>query len=286
MLVTYRRPDVLAHTLDAIERQTVSLDHVFVVDNDPNRSALGVVEARSSSYSYIATGANLGPAGGLRAGVDAIGDDYTWVMFLDDDDPPPGSRLFENARQFLEAAVQHDPNCGGVGTAGALFDRRLGRSRRPDMKSEPRFLGVDWIGGGQFPIYNVQALRAVGAPDPSTFWGYDDLDLGLRLTRPGRNLYRDRDFAISPDDQPPMKPQLGSPAVWRLYYTNRNLVALMKRESSMGWAILAGVRGVAAAFVRTSGRRFGGASAAGRGLVDALRGRAGWSDRAGGPAAS
>ena len=285
VLVTYRRPQILEQTLDAIDRQSASLEHIIVVDNDPAQSARELIGRRSNRYSYLATGANLGPAGGLRAGVDKIGKDWAWVMFLDDDDPPTGQHVFENSRRFLlEAAIQ-DPKCGGVGTTGALFDRRWGRSRRPDMQSESRYLKVDWIGGGQFPIYNVEALREVGAPDPSTFWGYDDLDLGLRLNRANYNLYRDRDFVPELPTGPRVKARDARPEPWRLYYTSRNLVSLMRRESSLVWAVIAGTRAVLAAFGRSRGQHWAAAHASLRGVVAAVCGESGWSPRAGGPSA-
>ncbi len=285
VLVTYRRPQILEQTLDAIDGQSDSLDHIIVVDNDPAQSAREIIEGRHAAYSYIATGANLGPAGGLRAGVDEIGEDWAWVMFLDDDDPPPGQHVFENSLQFLMEAVERDPKCGGVGTAGALFNRRWGRSRRPDMRSDTRYLKVDWIGGGQFPIYSVAALRKVGAPDPSTFWGYDDLDLGLRLIRANYALYRDRDYAPEVHTGPRVEGRDARPATWRLYYTSRNLVSLMRRESSLVWAVIAGSRAVLAAFGRSRGQRMAAARASLRGVVGALCGESGWSSRAGGPTA-
>lgn len=281
-LVTYRRAHLLPVMLDALADQSVHLAHVVVVDNDPEESARAVVEERS--IAYIAAGANLGPAGGLRLCVDALADaGHEWVMFLDDDDPPPGPEIVESMVDFLADAVAADPNCAAVGAAGALFDRRWGRSRRPDMSSSDRRLLVDWIGSGMFPIYRVADLVAVGAPDGDLFWGFEDLDIGLRLRAADKTLYRDRDYAIRrPYDHPP-KAVVGAAATWRVYYATRNLVAIIRRDGSRCGAAVVGARSMAGAFVRSPGRRLAVARAAARGWRDGQRGVTGRVDIPGGP---
>ena len=284
VLVTYQRPSILLATVAALKFQTHPLAHLIVVDNDPAESARSALTYwPAEEVTYLPTGRNLGPAGGLRAGVEAAADNYEWVMFLDDDDPPPGADVVDSMIGFLKLALSADPNCAGVGAAGALFDARNGVSHRPLMTSPERLLPVDWIGGGMFPIYRVDALTAVDAPNSDLFFGYDDLDLGLRLRRSGATLYRDRDYSVRQPFDHPKKVVHSTPPAWRHYYTTRNLVLIISRGGSRLRAGVIGLRCVASAAARSKGQRRRSFLAAARGLWDGLRGRSGRSGRAGGP---
>ena len=284
VLVTYQRPTVLPVTLAALRAQTHQLSHLIVIDNDPAESARSALTGwPAGQVTYLPTGRNLGPAGGLRAGVEAAVGEHEWVMFLDDDDPPPGADVVGSMVDFLKLAVSADSNCAGVGAAGALFDARKGVSNRPLMTSLDRLLSVDWIGGGMFPIYRVDALLAVDAPSSDLFWGYDDLDLGLRLRRNGLTLYRDRDYKVRRPFDHPTKIMAATPPAWRSFYTTRNLVLILSLGGSRLRAAAIGLRCVLSAGVRSKGQRLRATRSAARGLADGLRGRTGRSDRAGGP---
>src|SRR4249920_2655609 len=89
VLVTYRRPDQLAATLDRIAAQSRQLDRLLVVDNGSDSATRSAVESHSSEY--IDAGDNLGPAGGYALGMNRLldeADDGDWIFLFDDDDPP------------------------------------------------------------------------------------------------------------------------------------------------------------------------------------------------------
>jgi GT2 family glycosyltransferase len=260
-------------TLDALARQTVRLDHVIVIDNDPARSAQPV--AMEMGSEYLAVGENIGPAGAWQLGLDAATGRYPWIMVIDDDDPPPGDRVIESLMDFLVLALEHDVACAGVGPSGSTFDRRRGRSRRPDLRSGSRLLPVDWIGSGMLPLYDVAAIHRAGGLDPSFFWGFEDLDLGLRLRSLGYRLFRDRDHCIGQPLDHEIKEAGTVSSPWRRYYATRNLVRIVARESSWLWAAYVAGRSIAGAALRSRGRRLEATQASARGALDALRGRKG-----------
>jgi GT2 family glycosyltransferase len=273
LVTTYRRPDWLRITLEALARQTRALDHVVVVDNDPERSAESTAAAMGAEY--LAAGDNLGPAGAWSLGAAAATGRFSWVLLVDDDDPPAGESVVESLVDFFHLASQHDDRCAGVGPSGATFDARRGRSCRPDLDVPDRYLPVDWIGGGMCPLYDLSAVNRAGGLEPSMFWGFEDLDLGLRLRSAGYRLYRDRDHRPGRPIDVPTKAEGAPSAPWRRYYTTRNLVRIVARESSWWWAGCVAVRSIVGAAVRSSGRRVPATVAAVRGAFDAARGRAG-----------
>jgi hypothetical protein len=233
LVVTYRRDQQLALTLTALARQSRPPDTVTVVDNDPEQSAKPVVDAVAIAQ-YVATGSNLGPAGGLAAGFDVIDtmakpDDF--VVFVDDDDPPWSETILEELLAFRAACPGSPSRVGAVGAAGAIFNRRTGLLRRLNDSELVGAIRVQYLGGNQFPIYSVGALRESGCSRPDLFFGFDDLELGLRLEEHGYALFGAAELWA------PRRAELGRNKMsardaagirtqnsWRRYYSVRNLI--------------------------------------------------------------
>lgn len=238
VLVTYRRPADLTTTLDRLATQSRRLDTLVVVDNDadPRVEEVVAASAAAGTTTYLATPENLGPAGALAIGVAEVlrsaGDD--WVVFLDDDDPPRTSDMLAEITEFAEKMLWHDPAMAGVGLVGARFDARTGRTVRIRDEQLIGSVEVDYIGGGQLPCYRADVMREVGAPEPSLFFGFDDLEYGSRLTAAGRRLYIDgavclrerRVKGLVGVNRRPSR-ELGAVG-WRDYYTTRNLVWILR----------------------------------------------------------
>jgi rhamnopyranosyl-N-acetylglucosaminyl-diphospho-decaprenol beta-1,3/1,4-galactofuranosyltransferase len=250
VLVTFRRPDALGETLAALGRQTAPLDRLVVVDNSADREAEPVVRNRAdtgrTTISYLATGANLGPAGGLEAGTAELlrhADDADWVVFLDDDNPPPDEAALARMFDFATRCLAQHPDTAAVGLVGAHFDSRRARLVRPGDEQLRGAVPVDYIGGGQLPLYRVSSLRAVGLPRQELFFGFDDLDLGLRLRAAGFSLWADGDGWLAVRRR---YGRLGgsthaavnaSRASWRQYYSLRNLIVLARWYGRSGAAL-------------------------------------------------
>jgi len=246
VLVTFRRPSELAEMLAAITRQTRSLRRLVVVDNAPSEDAERLVRSDAPEAEYVASAENLGPAGALAVGMERVlevAHDDDWIVTLDDDDPPTDDDVFARLFDFARARHACDPATGAVGLTGTRFDRRRGRVVRvPDAELHGA-VEVDYIGGNQFPMYSVRAARAVGVPRRDLFFGFDDLEYGLRL--------RDRGYVLSASGEEWLRARgrygrLGggpAPAVslgeanWRRYYSLRNLVAILRECGSPGAAV-------------------------------------------------
>ena len=249
LLITYRRPAELAQTLARLAGQSRRLDRLVVVDNHPTPETRELVRATAPAQApseYVAAPENLGPAGGIALGVlaiDRFAADQDWIVLLDDDNPPSTGSLLEELEGFSERMRGQDPATGAVGLVGARFDPGAGRLRRVPDTELVDGVAVDYVGGGQFPFYRVEAVRAVGNFREDLFFGFDDLEYGLRLRAAGYAIYghgalwreerrRQGRLGLS------LRPAAGvSEPSWRRYYSLRNLIAILRSSGNARGAL-------------------------------------------------
>lgn len=276
VLVTYRRPAELESTISALANQSRPPDYLLVVDNDPERSA----ERIAAAHEYLPSGDNLGPAGGLAIGVAAAlrrAREDDWIILLDDDDPPAAHDELERLMALAQAA---DADVGGVGLVGARYSRLRGQVVRVPDTDLTGLVEVDCIGGGQLPLYRASALTTVSLSS-ELFFGFDDLDLGLRLRAKEWRLLVDGEMWV---ERRRTAGRMGlsanairatsTPPAWRRYYSNRNLVLIARRWGAWTAPLISCFYGVARS-VRSyrDGRKEG--TYALRGVVDGILGRSG-----------
>lgn len=285
VVVTFERAEILSQTLDALARQTRRPDTVTVVDN----SVLADVPMATHPLvtRTIRTEENLGPAGGLAVGLAAVmpsSDDDDWILFIDDDDPPLHEELIARLSDYATECLRRHPDVGAVGIAGGRFDLRTGRLRRVPDAELIGDVAVSYIGGNQFPMYRVRALRRIEGPRAELFFGFDDLDLGQQLIaseflvfgagaiwaemrqRLGRMNLRPRAAAA-----------VRRHSDWRRYYATRNLIGVTRQYGTPTAALLATLRygAMRALLDAVRARSLTAATPAARGAVDAWRGRFG-----------
>src|SRR6478752_10707801 len=91
VLVTHRRPDELAKSLDALTTQSRALDHLIVVDNDDDERVRDLVAGQPVPTTYLGSRRNLGGAGGFALGMlHALALGADWIWLADDDGRPHG----------------------------------------------------------------------------------------------------------------------------------------------------------------------------------------------------
>lgn len=251
VLVTFRRPMALRDHLDKLAAQSKRLDTLVVVDNDNDPTVRRIVEEATnaaSSVRYLGLENNPGPAGAIAAGitntVDFVDGDG-WLVLLDDDDPPPRTNTLEAVAQATAALTEVDPDVGAVGLWGATLEwtgrLRAARGREPQR--------VAYLPGGACPHYRLATLRRSLGPDPSLFFGFDDLDLGLAVAKAGGSVWstglaRDHGWTSMVENRR-VKASVSSPT-WRRYYSLRNLIVVLRRnERSLAAAVMSVFAGVA-----------------------------------------
>jgi GT2 family glycosyltransferase len=247
VLVTHERPLELARMLETLSGSSRLLDTLVIVDNSRERSDLAESRLTNSTTDYIAPGDNLGPAGGLALGISRVlsyARSQDWLLLLDDDDPPEEPSYLEHLAAFGARCVAADPSTGGVGLNGSRFDSRRGEIQRPPDSDLAGAVEVDCIGGNAMPLYRVSAVRTVGVPLARLFFGFEELEYGLRLRSSGFHLYCDGEVWRHRRE---LHERLGLPSslrswrqaavTWRSYYERRNLIFILNARGAHAAAL-------------------------------------------------
>jgi glycosyltransferase involved in cell wall biosynthesis len=230
--------------MEILDQQSVRPASLVVVDNAPDETNRAIVlgsDLGGAEVAYLPMKENAGPAGGIAAGMRQVlnyAAPEDWIVLFDDDDPPRDDELLARIVDLAERAMFFDSAVGGVGMAGALFDQKIGRVVRIPNSDLIELVSLDWIGGNMFPTYRVSTVRKVGPFDEDLFFGFDDLEFGLRLKDAGHSIYADGDAWKERRERlgltkPSPRPNrtLVSPS-WRRYYSLRNLIAITRARST------------------------------------------------------
>lgn len=191
VVVTHRRPDELAKSLDALSAQTRPVDHLIVVDNDNSDRVRDLVAGQQVPITYLGSHRNLGGAGGFALGMlHALALGAEWIWCADDDGRPqdPGvlSTLLECARRYQLAEVS-PMVCDIDDPARLAFPLRRGllwRRYVSELRDGQDFLpGIASLFNGA--LFRASTLEAVGVPDLRLFVRGDEVEIHRRLVRSG-----------------------------------------------------------------------------------------------------
>jgi rhamnopyranosyl-N-acetylglucosaminyl-diphospho-decaprenol beta-1,3/1,4-galactofuranosyltransferase len=192
VVVTHRRPDSLAKSLDALCAQTRAPDHLVVVDNDDDPRVQDIVSSQPVATTYIGSQRNLGGAGGFALGMlQALAMGADWVWLADDDGRPQDSEVLGT---LLRCASSHglaevSPMVCDVDDPSRLaFPLRRGlvwRRRISELRTgtEDLLPGIASLFNGA--LFRAATLEATGVPDLRLFVRGDEVELHRRLVRSG-----------------------------------------------------------------------------------------------------
>ncbi|SEH57788.1 rhamnopyranosyl-N-acetylglucosaminyl-diphospho-decaprenol beta-1,3/1,4-galactofuranosyltransferase [Mycolicibacterium rutilum] len=193
VVVTHRRPDELAKSLEAVSAQTRAPDHLIVVDNDNDQRVADLVAGQPIPTTYLGSRRNLGGAGGFAFGMlHALALGADWVWLADDDGRPADSEVLGT---LLACAARHSlaevsPMVCDMDDPGRLaFPLRRGiawRRRVDELRTDP---GQDLLPGiaslFNGALFSAATLEAIGVPDLRLFVRGDETELHRRLVRSG-----------------------------------------------------------------------------------------------------
>jgi rhamnopyranosyl-N-acetylglucosaminyl-diphospho-decaprenol beta-1,3/1,4-galactofuranosyltransferase len=195
VVVTHRRPEQLATSLDVVTTQTRMIDHLIVVDNDHDEQVSELVAGQAVRSTYLGSRRNLGGAGGFALGMLhalALGADWIWLA---DDDGRPGDS--EVLATLLACAHRHglaevSPMVCDLDQPdrlafplrrGLVWRRRVDELRTKDSPGSDLLPGYASLFNGA--LFRAETIAAVGVPDIRLFVRGDEYDVHRRLVRSG-----------------------------------------------------------------------------------------------------
>ena len=195
VVVTHRRPEQLAKSLDVVTTQTRMIDHLIVVDNDHDERVSDLVAGQAVRSTYLGSRRNLGGAGGFALGMLhalALGADWVWLA---DDDGRPGDS--EVLATLLACAHRHglaevSPMVCDLDQPdrlafplrrGLAWRRRVDELRTKDSPGSDLLPGYASLFNGA--LFRAETIAAVGVPDIRLFVRGDEYDVHRRLVRSG-----------------------------------------------------------------------------------------------------
>jgi rhamnopyranosyl-N-acetylglucosaminyl-diphospho-decaprenol beta-1,3/1,4-galactofuranosyltransferase len=194
VVVTHRRPDELAKSLDAVTTQSRLPDHLVVVDNDCDDRVKDLVAGQPVPTTYLGSARNLGGAGGFALGIlHALAAGADWIWLADDDGRPQGPDVLA---ALLGCADRHGlaevspmvcnidhPERLAFPLRRGLVWRRLTSELRTDGAGQDLLPGIASLFNGA--LFRASTIDAVGVPDLRLFIRGDEVELHRRLVRSG-----------------------------------------------------------------------------------------------------
>jgi rhamnopyranosyl-N-acetylglucosaminyl-diphospho-decaprenol beta-1,3/1,4-galactofuranosyltransferase len=190
VVVTHRRPDSLAKSLDALTTQTRAVDGLIVVDNDCDSRVAELVAGQPVASTYLGSRRNLGGAGGFALGMlHALALGADWIWLADDDGRPLDSSVLG---VLLDCATRHGLDevspmvCDIDDPTRLAFPLRRGlvwRRRVSELGAGDLLPGIASLFNGA--LFRVSAVEAVGVPDLRLFVRGDEVEMHRRLVRSG-----------------------------------------------------------------------------------------------------
>ena len=243
VVVTHRRADLLAKSLDVLSSQSRPLDQLIVVDNAAEERVRDLVAGQPIPTAYLPSRRNLGGAGGFALGIlHALALGADWVWLADDDGHPRDGEVLAT---LLACADKHrlaevSPMvCNADEPAKLAFPLRRGLVWRRLVSELRTEAGQDLLPGiaslFNGALFRASAFEAIGVPDLRLFVRGDEVEMHRRLVRSGLAFGTCLDTAyLHPCGSAEFKPILGGRMhtqypddATKRYFTYRNRGYLM-----------------------------------------------------------
>ena len=221
VVVTHRRPELLAESLTVVANQDRLVDHLIVVDNDADPAVGELVNRQPVPTTYLPSKRTLGGAGGFALGMlHALALGADWVWCADDDGRPEGPEVLST---LLGCADRHglgqvSPVVVNIDDPDALaFPLRRGlvwRRKRSELfapgesASDDLLPGIASLMNGA--LFSADTLERIGVPDLRLFFRGDEVEMHRRLVRSGLAFGTCLSTAyLHPDGSDEFRPILG-----------------------------------------------------------------------------
>ena len=209
VVVTFNRVNLLSEVIEALKRQTYSLDNILIIDNNSSDGTSEYCMSQIDSCEnilYFNTGGNLGGAGGFNYGIKAAQEfDYDSLWLMDDDLVPEDNCLLNMLQNDLGDIVQPlrfnlDGSCAEISPVTYdLAAPLIVNPKRSTVASVLSQMKGDFSNAGialhgipfEGPLIKRKVIDSIGLPNKDYFIFYDDLDYAIRARKAGFNIYCD-----------------------------------------------------------------------------------------------
>lgn len=189
--MTYNRPLILLETIKEIFQQSYPPELLWIIDNSEDlETDHAIASLLDSRIKYFRMGYNSGPAGAALKGLALCADEgLDWIYWGDDNDPPFRNDCFER----LLAISYNNSYCGVLGIVGQFFDRKKGVIKRVQSRllEKKEVIEVDYVAGGMCMLVSGEIAKMGIAPNPNLFFGFEELDFCLKVSKKGYKIYVD-----------------------------------------------------------------------------------------------
>lgn len=237
IIATYNRRRDLEICLDALLRQSIPLDAIYIIDNaSTDDTAKAISTRQEESIRYHRLSENTGSAGGFRMGMElAYADGFKWFWITDNDSIP----AVDSLEKLLDAArLQPDvmalaptkicTNDNHILACDSIWDHTTGTLSTPTIDDYRRLncIEVDWVPNTGLLI-SRSAISKVGHLRADLFAFGEDVEYCVRL-RPHSKVLVVTDSVV-------FHPEMGMgwpvpfASLKKLYFLRRNEVYLRLR---------------------------------------------------------
>lgn len=236
IVVAYNSPVAVERCLRSLDAQTRQVDGVLIVDNsEPVPTDISGIDADIVRRTRVlASGSNMGPAGGFALGLATFMEegDWTHAWLMDDDCYPEPAAL----QLVLEAAADVRP--GSVVFPSAVYEAT------GVAMNYPGWSGV---------LLDRLAVRLAGLPRAEMFWWAEDTEyLQFRLPHKGVVVVRAPEARVLYD----LIRRVGGRPAWKYYYEVRNMIwfRLGVQRGAEAWKLPRTVVGLLGSAILSEGR--------------------------------
>ena len=245
-VISFERDEYLLNTIAHIKAQISSSMRILIVDNSYSSRISSLCHSSlSNTVTIYSVGTNLGPAGAAKIGLEKLAaEDYDWIYWGDDDDPPTDPNTFE---RLLEIASLN-PEAGVIGKVGGEFIPSRARTRVFSNEELIPITEADYVTGGKQMIVSSKLIKAGVLPNPDLFFGFEELDFCLRAKDAGFSILidgegilkaRNRQGNSNPNYRWKGKSYGRVDQLNRQYYSLRNLLFILSsRGEWQGYSFL------------------------------------------------
>lgn len=239
--VTYNSSQYLKRLLEAVDKQTVKLEKMIIVDNNSNQEHKLNLKNYVGQYSFVevlTSLENLGGAGGFEKGINYVIEnyEYDWIWVMDDDAFPK--------EDCLENLLKYSQNTQIGILAPIIFGLELQKYQLFHHKKLSKYLNKDIpisdsikeignttkIDANAFvgPLINKRAIEKLGVPDGKLFIYGDDTEYTYRISRYYEVLLI-KDAIIYHRDIIADVSTFNAQTLWKTYYMYRNRLLFINK---------------------------------------------------------